>query len=429
MGNTPGTLPRTTHGHARTQRIAVLSFEPFALWAREQTLGTLAATHPLATTGDGKRIADVDIVAEQAGVHAGMTLAGAQQRLPSLEILPNNGPEIEAAWDAHLDGLLAFSPRIESLRLGVAALQADERDAHHLAESCRGRVGLADTTEVAWLLAYGAQAGTVCSIASHENPWSYLDDRPVALLREVGLSVRDLERLRWLGVTTLGGVRRWKPAQFNAFFGPSADLLRPLLHGPHRARVALRPPPRIVHAEEHFEDTVREPAILDPALELLVQRASDALAGQSAQRIRVIAYGAGVRSEGVRRAKTPLRDPARLLRLARHALEDSGLAPLGIDLLRVELSGLSRPNEAGTLWLQRRRLMEAAESVHARFPGQARSFALRDAAALRAHLRWRLQDATSQHDLDADGPTEAQALQSESSSHPLPPSLKTVPSS
>jgi hypothetical protein len=118
----------------------------------------------------------------------------------------------------------------------------------------------------------------------------------------------------------------------------------------------------------------------------------------------VIASSAGLRSDATRRAKEPLRDPPRLLRLARLALEDAGLVPLGVEELRVELSGLARRAEAGELWPQRRRRVRAARAVHDRFPGQARRFALHDPDALRPRQRWRLLDLASGDPLPWDGP-------------------------
>ena len=387
-----GTTPSKTQ-RDRAVRIAVANLTPFALWLRRAATPAGQPIPPLAITRDDVRIDGVDAAAEAAGVTAGMTIAGARQRLPSLDVVPAAGPGIDAAWEAHLDALLDLSPRIEPLDVGIVALQADAQDAHHLAETHGARVGFADTIETAWLATLLTQPGEVWALPTGDDPWKRLDPMPLHHLHAVGLPRLDVERLTWLGVTTLGALRRWKPRHLAAYLGPASETLIPFLHGPHRTRVSRRPPPVIEMAMHEFDDSVHEPAEIDPILTKLVREASDALAGRSAQRVRVVVHGAGVRSEGTRRAKAPLRDATRLEHLAQLALADAGLVPLGIDTLRIELSGLSRPSEAGELWPQRQRRERARHVVAARFPGQARQFVSFDPHALRNRLRWQLEGA------------------------------------
>ena len=296
------------------------------------------------------------------------------------------------------------SPRVAAVRLGVVAFAGDAHDAASFAERAGARVGGAGTVEEAHLLAYLAEPGRAVVAAAGEDPWTRLDPAPVYLLGGAGLSSAQRERLAWLGVDTVGALRGWTPAQLLAFLGDEGRALTPVLHGPRIDHVPVRPPPVVVAAEHAFDDAACEPAEIDPILERLVERAAEALGERSAERVRVLVSTAGLRSDATRRAKAPLRDPVRLLRLARLALSDTGLVPLGLDELRIELSGLTRRAEAGELWAQRRRRAEAARAVHARFPGQARRFALHDPDALRPRLRWQLLDLASGDPLPWDGP-------------------------
>ena len=359
---------------------------------------------PLACSEDGRTVAYADASARAAGVQTGMTVAGAWQRAPSLTILTAGGPEVDAAWEAFLDGMHDVSPRVAAVRLGVVAFAGDAHDAAAFAERAGARVGGAGTVEEAHLLAYLAEPGRAVVAAAGEDPWTRLDPAPVYLLGGAGLSSAQRERLAWLGVDTVGALRSWTPAQLLAFLGDEGRALTPVLHGPRIDRVPVRPPPVVVAADHAFDDAACEPAEIDPVLGRLVAQAAEALGQRSAERVRVLVSSGGLRSDATRRAKAPLRDPVRLLRLARLALSDTGLVPLGVDELRLELSGLARRAEAGELWAQRRRRAEAARAVHARFPNQARRFALHDPGALRPRLRWRLLDLASGDPLPWDGP-------------------------
>ncbi len=410
----PNPLPsRPAPGRARpAPGMVVVSVEPFALWAHrwDRTLRDDAAPDaarnaaPLACSDDGQRVAYADGAARAAGVEAGMSVAGARQRAPDLVVLPAAGPEIDAAWETFLNDLLALSPRVAPLRTGVAALAGDARDAEQAAERLGGRVGAAATIEEAWLLAYLAEPGRARAVAPDDDPWRLLDPAPAYLLGGLGLSPASRERLAWLGVDTIGALRRWTGAQLLAYLGEEGRALAPALHGPRRDRLPYRPPPDVIAVDHAFDDPAREPAELEPVLRRLVDDAAHRLGERSAERLRIVVAAAGLRSDATRRAKAPLRDPIRLARLARHALADTGLTPLGIEELRLELSGLARRATPGELWAQRRRRYEAARAVHARFPGQARAFALHDPDGLRARLRWRLHDLASGDPLPWDGP-------------------------
>lgn len=392
---------------ARRPRIVVVSVEPFALHLLRHGTRSWAdaPSTPSACSRDDRTVAYADAAARAAGVHAGMTIAGARQRAPGLQVVAAAGPEVDAGWEAFLDDLHGVSPRVTSLRVGVAALAGDAHDAATLAGLDGSRVGIADSCEEAWLLAYLAPSGGWTGPLPGADPWTRLDPAPLHLLGGVGLSRASRERLEWLGVRTIGGLRRWTPAQTVAYLGEEGAALAPFLHGPRQTRLPTRTLAPVVGVEHTFDDPVREPAEIEPVLHALVQRAVDALGDRSARRVRVQATSGGLHGDGTRRAKEPLRDAARLLRLARWALHDAQLVDLGVDAVRLELSGLVRHHVADGLWPHRRRRDEAREAVRGRFPGQVRRFALHDPHALRAQLRWRMVDDASGEPLPWRGPT------------------------
>ncbi|MDZ7799763.1 MAG: hypothetical protein U5K81_03070 [Trueperaceae bacterium] len=433
----PGPVPadRAPTPRPAPLRVLVASVEPFALWAHRwgrldaalelapaaapnTAPGTAASgppvpdgtgPAPLACSEDGRTVAHADAAARAAGVREGMTLAGARQRLPALRVLPAAGPEVDAAWEAFLDGMHAVSPRVVAIRSGVVAFEGDAHDAAAFAERTGARVGGADTVEEAHLSSYLSPPGRTAILPRGEDPWDRLDAAPLYLLGGVGLSPAERARLAWLGVDTIGALRRWRPAQLRAFLGEDGRTLEPVLHGPRTDRVPPRRPPPVITAGHAFEEAAREPRELDPILARLVQRAADALGERSAERVRVTATAAGLHSDATRRAKQPLREERRLLGLARLALHDTQLVPLGVDAVQIELSGLAHRNQPGELWPQRRRRAEAARAVHARFPGQARRFVLHDPDALRPRLRWALRDAATDAPVPWPAPVPAPA--------------------
>ncbi|MEX2501237.1 MAG: hypothetical protein WD336_02575 [Trueperaceae bacterium] len=398
----------------RASRVLVASVEPFALWAHrwgrlDARAGGADPPGRLSTRND-RTVDRADPAARAAGVRRGMTVAGARQRLPGVAVVPSAGPAVDAAWDAFLDEMHDVAPRVAPLRTGVVAWRGPTGDAVPFAERTGARVGAADTIEEAWLLAYLAAPGQAATVPPGSDPWPRLDRAPVRLLGGIGLDASgpddsrsdgpaldrgDLERLAWLGVRTIGALRRWTPAQLRAWSGAAGPRLVRVLHGPRNDRIPARTPAPVIVMTHAFDDAVTEPWRIGPIVQRLAERAARALHGRDAERLRVRVRAGGLRSEAVRRAKEPLHRPDAIVRLAWLALDETRLAPFGIDDLTLELSGLARTATQGELWQQHRRAARAAHAVHARFPGQARRFVPHDPYALRSRQRWRLLDAAT----------------------------------
>ena len=143
----------------------------------------------------------------------------------------------------------------------------------------------------------------------------------------------------------------------------------PYLYGPYRTYLGRYQLPPRLSAQIAFDEPECEPFKLHPALARLCADLAARLGDKAASRLTVSALGQGLEYRATRLAKTPLREPAQLERLALLALEDTQAQPLGIDALTVTLSGLSRPAEQGSLWPRKERVAFAVEVVEARFPG------------------------------------------------------------
>jgi nucleotidyltransferase/DNA polymerase involved in DNA repair len=371
----------------------VIAVEPFALWRYERRHPHTSST-PLASLGPDGLVRYANPAARAHGVQAGMSQAGAKQRCPHLVAKPEAGRDHEAAWTAWLHDLLRFTPRVQPIRLGLAAADLTASEADGLARTLHARVAHARTLQDAQLLAPMADVGSALHAAAL-NPQDRLDAAPLRLLGTAGLTAQERERLQWLGVTRIGQLRAWTQSQRQAYLGATAGALKPFLDGPKQRTLPYLSPPPMLSAGHAFDEPAFEPFEIDPILDALVRQLHRRLAGRQASVVRVVCETHGLESSGTRRAKRPTSDAARLRRLARHALEDSGLQAAGLDSLRIELSGLVRTADAVQLWPWQRRLQDASEAVHARFPGQARRFALVDPHALRDRQRWQLHDRAS----------------------------------
>jgi nucleotidyltransferase/DNA polymerase involved in DNA repair len=345
--------------------IAVACFDPFAVWLAEHERPERRG-RPLASVQRG-RVTGVSPAARRAGVQRGMTLAGARQQAPELEVVEAGGPHLEAAWEALVVDASGVSARFETLRAGLLAFEGERSDARQFAAAYRARVGVSTSVERAHLLAVSSFAGRARE-GGGTSESALLARMPVHVLRGLDLSEKALSRLRWLGIERVGQLLAWRRSQLLAFLDAEGELTARALFGPYRTHLQRFTPPPRVSAAVDFTEPTREPAQLMPALAHLVDRAVCALGDRTASLATVKAEAAGVELKATRRAKAPSRDARRLLALAALALADTHAAPLGIDRLTLELGSLQRGGTQGSLWARRQALEKAIENVCERYP-------------------------------------------------------------
>jgi nucleotidyltransferase/DNA polymerase involved in DNA repair len=203
----------------------VASVEPFAIWLHQRRHPDDGA-RPLATLDELGRVRHTSLAARQQGVEAGMSLVGAEQRATGLAVVSSDGPDLRAAWESLLEEAFRYSPRVTPVREGVLAFTGRPVEARQFAGAFTARVGATGTLEEAQLLAYVSEPGEA-TVA--EDPWRLLDQAPIYLLRGVGLSELNTERLRWLGVQRIGALRRWSKAQLTAYLADEGKALLPYL--------------------------------------------------------------------------------------------------------------------------------------------------------------------------------------------------------
>ena len=345
-------------------------FAPFALWHAHRLEPGLEDESLVVLKKN--KVTEVSDSARRAGIELGMSLDGARSRCSDLVIIETNDATLQHAWDDLLGQLYAFTDRIEPVKPGLVFLDTTKADAGLIAETFRARVALADNQEHAHLkaLAHVTEKPTFKE-SRHERAVQNADVKeiPITVLRGIGLGKKNVERLHWLGVATVGDLQRWSKAQLASFFGKESAMLIPYLKGPYRTSVTRYRPPVTLKASYAFEDPALEPWQLEPVLRHLVGCLQAQLGDKAAARLSVSALSQGLAFEGTRISKEPLRNASLLLGQVHLALGDCGAQGLGIDKLTVTLTGLYRPSSQGLLFGGREDVAKAVQVVEARFPG------------------------------------------------------------
>ena len=349
--------------------IACALFTPFALW-HACRLEPGFKDKPLVTLKNNK-VVEVSNKARDVGVEPGMSLDGARSRCSDLVIVEANDATLQHTWEDVLSQLYAFTDRIEPIKPGVVFLEITEADAKLIAETFRARLALAANQEHAHLKAL-AHVTEKLTFKESRHGRAVRDadvkEIPIGVLREVGLGKKNIERLYWLGIETLGQLQRWSKAQLSSFFGKDSRVLTRYLKGPFRTSVARYTPPITLTVSYNFDDTAVEPWQWEPVLMHLVSGLQCQLGDRAAARLCVSAVSQGLTFEATRLSKKPLKGVS-LLGQAHLALADSGVQGLGIDKLTLTLIGLYRPSTQGALFGGRENVVKAVSAVEARFPG------------------------------------------------------------
>jgi protein ImuB len=342
----------------------------------------------------------VNAPAARAGVRAGHRYATALAITRVLRAGTIPSAQVTREVGALTERLRRFSPRVEPStdRPGVFWLDVQGLDRLYpalLTWADDVRIDLRNTGLIAsiaigfsrfgtYALARAQPDVTVCADAEGEH--ARVGDVPLAHL-DLDPGVRD--RLRTLGITTVGGFLRLPAASIRARFGAATDALYQLASG--RRWAPLVP----AAFDEPHEGTVdfEVPEQNVERLVFVLKRLLDGLAAAAAQRARGIA---GVRlhltlddhttrTEGIRPAAATL-DVAQLLTLVRLRFDTLQLSA-GVVTLRMELETCTATAEGRRLFsthLQRE--TDAANQAFARLRAECGEQSVVRARLCEAHL-------------------------------------------
>jgi protein ImuB len=285
----------------------------------------LAAPVIVADQIERGRVVDASLPAQALGVRSGMTLVQAQAVAPEATTVLDDPARDAELWREVLDALDAASPLIQDDGWGRALLemQGIEGGVDGWLAAVRGalagfdlpvRLGLGPNPFVAWAAAT-REASCVA------DPAAFLAPLPLELLE---IPRETIERLRLLGMTTLGEVGALPHGPFVRRFGPAAATWHERARGIDRRLLQPRPRERRIDRRLYGEgEATSEEAVLF-ALRAVVGQVVDDLgaAGKRAGRLTLtLECENGDVHEIATRVAQPTAVPATLFELLRARLE------------------------------------------------------------------------------------------------------------
>jgi DNA polymerase-4 len=295
------------------------------------------------------------------GVHSAMPLHEALERCPQLEVVPPEHSRYrEASRQVHAIFRRYASPeRIEALALDEAYLDVTARTRHGTSspEDVARRIKYAIHTEVGLTASVGvATSKLVAKVAGASRKpdglvlvqpateADFLAPLPIGVIP--GLGPKTEERLRLMGVRTVGDLAKQETQRLIQALGPGGAMLQRLAEGRDRQPVDGSRPAKTLSAETTFEEDVTDLARLEQALRDLVERVTERLQadGVRARTVYVKLKLPDFRQVSRQVSRTsPTDDADAIFRAARTALEKSHVESRPVRLIGVGLSSLVHP--------------------------------------------------------------------------------------
>jgi len=295
------------------------------------------------------------------GVHSAMPLAEALELCPQLVVVPPDHARYrESSRQVHAIFRRYTSPeRIEAVALDEAYLDVTARTRHGTSapEEVARRIKYAIHTEVGLTASVGVATGKLVAkvagasrkpdglvLVNPGNEADFLAPLQVGVLP--GLGPKTEERLRLMGVRTVGDLANHETQRLIQALGPGGAMLQRLADGRDRSPVDGSRPAKTLSAETTFEQDVTDVDRLEEALRELVDRVAERLRadGVRARTIYVKLKLPDFRQVSRQVSRTsPTDDPDAIFRAARTALEKSHVESRPVRLIGVGLSGLVHP--------------------------------------------------------------------------------------
>jgi DNA polymerase-4 len=318
---------------------------------------------PVAVAGRSRRSAvmGTSYEARAFGVQAEMPLSEALERCPELVVLPPESSRYrEASRQVH--GVLrrfASPEKVETVALDEAYLDVTARTRHGTSspEEVARRIKYTIHTEVGLTATVGvATSKLIAKIAGDSRKpdglvlvqpgteADFLAPLPIGVIP--GLGPKTEERLRQMGVRTVGDLANQETQRLVQALGTGGGLLQRLAQGRDRAPVEGSRPARTISAETTFDNDMTDARRLEDELQRLVEKVSERLRadGVRARTVSIKVKLPDLRLVSRQVSRTsPTDDSDTIFRAARAALERSHLESRPVRLLGVGLSGLEHP--------------------------------------------------------------------------------------
>jgi DNA polymerase IV len=318
---------------------------------------------PVAVASRSRRAAVIGASQEARafGVEPDMALTEALERCPTLVVLPPKQARYrEVSRQVHAVFRRFTSPElIEAAGLDEAYLDLTARTRHGTStpDDVARRIKFAIQSEVGLTSSIGVAAGKlVAKVAGASRrpdglvlvppgtEADFLAPLPVGVIP--GLGPKTEERLRSMGIRTVGDLAGFETGRLMEAMGQGGVILQRLAQGRDRSPVEGNRPAKTFSAETTFEVDVRDAARLDATLKDLIDRVAERLGGDGVRArtvyIKVKLGDLRLLTRQVSRP-TPTDDANVLYRAAHSALQRLHLEGQPVRLLGVGLSGLAHP--------------------------------------------------------------------------------------
>lgn len=319
---------------------------------------------PVVVAGRSRRavVLGASYEARSFGVHSAMPLHEAIERCPDLTVIPPvHARYREASRQVHAVFRRFASPeKIEAVALDEAYLDVTVRTRHGTSapEDVARRIKYTIHTDVGLTASVGvATSKLVAKIAGAsrkpdglvlvqpDTEADFLAPLPIGVIP--GLGPKTEEKLRLMGIRTVGDLANAEPQKLVQVLGSGGALLQRLAQGRDRSPVEGSRPARTISAETTFEYDVSDRAHLEDALRSLVERVADRLRADGVRArtvsIKLKLPDFGLVSRQVSRT-SPTDDAEAIFLAARAALERSHVESRPVRLIGVGLSGLEHPH-------------------------------------------------------------------------------------
>jgi DNA polymerase-4 len=318
---------------------------------------------PIIVAGRSRRavVMGASYEARAFGVHSAMPLHQALDRNPELIVVPpRHGRYREASRQVHAIFRRFTSPeKIEGIALDEAYLDVTVRTRHGTStpEEVARRIKYTIHTEVGLTASVGvATSKLVAKIAGAsrkpdglvlvhpDTEADFLAPLPIGVIP--GLGPKTEEKLRLMGIRTVGDLAKQETQKLIQALGTNGALLQRLAEGRDRSPVDGSRPVRTISAETTFEYDITERTHLEGALRQLVDRVTERLLaeGVRARTVSVKLKLPDFRLVSRQVSRTsPTDDGEVIFRAARAALERSHLESQPVRLIGVGLSSLQHP--------------------------------------------------------------------------------------
>jgi DNA polymerase-4 len=318
---------------------------------------------PVAVAGRSRRavVMGASYPARACGVHSAMPLHEALERCPELIVVaPDHARYRESSRQVHAIFRRFASPeKIEGVALDEAYLDVTARTRHGTStpEDVARRVKYTIHTEVGITASVGVATSKLLAkiagasrkpdglvLVAPGTESDFLAPLPIGVIP--GLGPKSEERLRLLGLRTVGDLAHQEAQRLIQALGPGGALLQRLAQGRDRSPVEGLRPARTISAEMTFDDDVSDRERLEEVLHQLVDRVTERLRadGVRARTVSVKLKLPDFRLVSRQVSRTSPTDDADILfRAARAALERSHVQARPVRLIGVGLSGLEHP--------------------------------------------------------------------------------------